>query len=555
MGRVDRQQAAVTYGIWRRIAQSVDRLGDPVLLLGFLATTLIIALFVLYPVIRVVTYPSSQDFVGLLDHPRWMRAIVNSLTMAGLSTVTACLLGFVFALALTRPDIPGQGLFRAISILPLFSPPFTVAFSYLLLFGRLGLITHTLLNLRVDILGWRGLWLSQTVSFFPIATIAISRVLENIPANMEFAARNLGANEVSVFRTITMPLARPGFAGAMLLVALYVLADFGNPLIIGGDFPMLATEAWYQIEGWADLRAAAMLASLLLVPALVLFLMERRWVSRRQYTTIVGRGVRGERRATPRALKVFLLVICSVASLFVISIYAGVIIGSLTNVWGADWHLTLRHWTAALRRWPHVKNSLVVSGGAAALAALLGVLTAYFTRGKALVASAALDFGAMLPAAIPGVFLGIGYLLAFNGPPLAFSSTIWILILALCFWNLPFAYKTAASGFQQIDHMLEEAAENLGAPWFRVFMDVYFPLLRRTAGAAFITTFVNSVTNLSITMFLVTARFLVATVSILALVSDNRLGVGAALTTLLLTVTFGVVALGFRWIGRSVLVD
>src|SRR3989442_1519869 len=95
MGRVDRQQAAVTYGIWKRIAQSVDRLGDPVLLLGFLATTLIIALFVLYPVIRVVTYPSSQDFVGLLAHPRWMRAIVNSLTMAGLSTVTACLLGMI----------------------------------------------------------------------------------------------------------------------------------------------------------------------------------------------------------------------------------------------------------------------------------------------------------------------------------------------------------------------------------------------------------------------------------------------------------------------------
>src|SRR3989442_13775428 len=108
----------------------------------------------------------------------------------------------------------------------------------------------------------------------------------------------------------------------------------------------------------------------------------------------------------------------------------------------------------------------------------------------------------MLPAAIPGVFLGIGYLLAFNGPPLAFSSTIWILILALCFWNLPFAYKTAASGFQQIDHMLEEAAENFGAPWFRVFMDVYFPFLSRTVGAALITTSDNSATKLTITLLL-----------------------------------------------------
>ncbi len=555
MGRVDRQPAPIAYGIGGRIARSRDRLGDPVLLLGFVGTFLVIALFVLYPAIRVFTYPSPRDFLALLDHPRWVRAIVNSLTMAGLSTITACLLGFVFALALTRPDIPGQGLFRTVSILPLFSPPFTVAFSYLLLFGRLGLVTHTLLNLRVDILGWRGLWLSETVSFFPIATIAISRVLENIPPNMEFVARNLGANETSVFRTVTMPLARPGVAAAMLLVALYVLADFGNPLIIGGDFPILATEAWYQIEGWADQRAAAMLASLLVVPAVILFLMERHWVGRRQYMTIVGRGVRGARGATPRALRVFLIVTCSVVSLFVVLIYAGILIGSVTKVWGADWHLTLRHWAEALRRWPHVENSLVVSGGAALLAALLGLLTAFFTRTKAQAGSAALDFAAMLPAAIPGVFLGIGYLLAFNGPPLELSGTVWILVLALCFWNLPFAHKTAASGFRQIDRMLEEAAANLGATWYRVFIDVYFPLLRRTAGAAFITTFVNSVTNLSITMFLVTAHYVVATVSVLALVSDNRLGVGAALTTLLLALTFGVLALGFRWIGPNMLVD
>src|SRR5438094_5993093 len=235
-----------------RIVRSVIRLGDPVWFLGASGTALLIALFVLYPVFRVLAYPSATDFLAVLDHPRWIRAIVNTLVLTTLSSVTACLLGFVFALALTRPDLPGKGLFRTISILPLFSPPFAVAFSYLLLFGRLGLITHTVFHLRVDILGWRGLWLSQTISFFPIATLAISRVLENIPPSIEFVARNLGADEVSVFRTVTVPLARPGVAAAMLLVALYVLADFGNPLVIGGDFPILATEACYPIGGWTD---------------------------------------------------------------------------------------------------------------------------------------------------------------------------------------------------------------------------------------------------------------------------------------------------------------
>jgi len=189
------------------------------------------------------------------------------------------------------------------------------------------------------------------------------------------------------------------------------------------------------------------------------------------------------------------------------------------------------------------------------LAAILGFVIAYIARERSILGSTLLDAGAMMPAAIPGVFLGIGYLLAFNGPPLPLAGTIWILILALSFWNLPFAYKTAAAGFRQIDRSLEEAAGNLGATSLRVLIDVYVPLLRRTAGVAFIATFVNSVTNLSITMFLVTAHYLVATVSVLALVSDNRLGVGAALTTLLLALTFGALTLGFRWIGPDILME
>src|SRR5207244_4550695 len=151
-----------------RIYLSVLRLIDPLIIMGAWGTALLIAPSLLYPLFRVLAYPSPTDFLAVLDHPRLLRAIVNTLVMTTLSTVTACLLGFVFALALTRPDLPGKGLFRTISILPLFSPPFAVAFSYLLLFVRLGLIPHTVFHLRVDILGWRGLWLSQTISFFQI---------------------------------------------------------------------------------------------------------------------------------------------------------------------------------------------------------------------------------------------------------------------------------------------------------------------------------------------------------------------------------------------------
>jgi len=147
-------------------------------------------------------------------------------------------------------------------ILPCFSPPFMVAFSYMMMFGRNGLLTYGLLGVRPNIFGWHGLWLSQTISFFPVAAMVIEGVLRSISPNVENAGRNLGATGFRLFRTVTLPLARPGIAGAALLVSIQVLADFGNPIMIGGNFSVLATEAGLRVEGWGDVRGAAVLSSL-----------------------------------------------------------------------------------------------------------------------------------------------------------------------------------------------------------------------------------------------------------------------------------------------------
>src|SRR5439155_339667 len=145
---------------------------------------------------------------------------------------------------------------------------------------------------------------------------------------------------------------------------------------------------------------------------------------------------------------------------------------------------------------------------------------------------------AVLPAAMPGVFIGIGFLLAFNQPPLVLGGTAWILILALTFWHIPFGYQAATAGLKQIDRSIEEAAADLGASGLRVLTDVYLPLLRGAFAASFVTAFIRAVTNLSIVVFLVTPRNLVATYSILSMISGGFWGAAAALTTALLGVTF-----------------
>ncbi|HEV8353247.1 MAG TPA: iron ABC transporter permease [bacterium] len=528
------------------------RIGDPGLLGAFLVVSGVLLVFVFYPALRVISYPALSEYLAIPQNARWIAALRNSLFMMLLSTATATFVGFVYAYATSREDLPGRRLFQLLSLLPLFAPPFMVAFAYILMFGRQGLITKSLLGLDVNIFGWQGLWLVQTVAFFPYAVLIIGQVLDAINPTLEHAARDLGAGDGTVFRTITLPLARPGVAAAMLLVAITVLADFGNAVLIAGNFPLLATEAWFRIEGLADLSGAAVVVSMLIVPTIALFVLERVWVSRRLYTAITGRGSRVPRPPTPGVFKWPLLAACLVVAFFILVVYVGVLAGAFAKTWGYDWTLTLDHWALALAQGgDHLVNSLKVGAGSALLTSVIALLAAFVTSRRQYGFERVLDFLAVLPAALPGVFIGVGYLLAFNAPPFALGGTAWILILALTFWHVPFGYQAAVAGLKQIDRSIEEAAADLGASGLRVLRDVYLPLLRGPFLASFVTSFIRAVTNLSIVVFLVTPRNLVATYSILSMIGGGFWGAAAALTTALLAITLITVTLARVAIGRG----
>jgi iron(III) transport system permease protein len=525
------------------------QVADPGLLVTYLGAGVILLLFVLYPALRVLIYPSWQDYLSIAHSVRWMHAARNSLVMMVISTLSATLLGLVFAFATTRADLPGRRFFRQAAMLPLFAPPFMVAFAYILMFGRYGLITRTLLGLDVNIFGWHGLWLVQTIAFFPLAMLIIAGVLEAVNPSLEHAARNLGASEWAVVQTISLALARPGIAGAMLVVAISVLADFGNAVIIAGGFPLLATEAWFRMEGMGDLKGAALVVAILLVPTTMLFLLERYWVNRRVYVTLTGRGSRIERPPTPPALKWGAVGICSLASLLIFLVYFGVIAGALTSVWGRDWSLTLDHWALAADRIATLWASVRIGAAAGVITAAVGIAAAFLTS-RHLPLRHVVDFLAVLPGALPGVFVGVGFVLAFNRT--ALGGTVWILSLALAFWHLPMGYQAAVAQLKQIERAIEEAAINLGATGLRVLRDVYLPLLVKAIVEAFSVSFIRAVTNVSIVIFLIAPGQVVATFVILNMIQNNIWGAAAALTTMLLLLTF--VAIGLTWlaVGRVV---
>ncbi len=529
---------------WGEVRRQV---ADPGLLITFVGATAVLVLFVLYPAFRVLIYPSLQDYLAIPQSLRWIQAARNSLVMMVISTLTATLVGLLFAFVITRPDVPGRRFFRNIAMLPLFAPPFMVAFAYILMFGRQGLITRTLLGMNANIFGWHGLWMVQTIAFFPLAMLIIIGVLDAVNPSLEHAARNLGADEWSVLRTVTLALARPGITGAMLVVAISVLADFGNAVVIAGGFPLLATEAWFRMEGMGDLKGAALVVAMLLVPTLVLFLLERYWVSRRVYTTVTGRGSRLERPPTPPVLKWGAVAACGLVSVLVVLIYFGVVAGAFTAVWGRDWSLTLDHWRLAQDRAATLLTSVKIGALAGAITGIVGAVVAFLTS-RNLPLRRFLDFLAVLPGALPGVFVGVGFVLAFNATPL--GGTPWILVTALAFWHLPMGYQAAAARLKQIERAIEEAAINLGATGLRVLWDVYVPLLLRALVEAFAVSFIRAVTNVSIVIFLIAPGQIVATFVILNMIQNNIWGAAAALTTMLLLLTFFSIGLTWLAVGR-----
>jgi iron(III) transport system permease protein len=502
--------------------------------------------FVVLPVARVLVEPGWAEWGRLLTQPRYLRLAGNTLLIAALSTVSAVAVGFLFAFATSRPDVPGRTLFKLVAILPLVSPPFVGGLAFILLFGRRGVITHSLLGLSGDIYGWHGVWLVQTLAFFPIAYLTLAGVLRRINPTLEYAAQDLGARGFARFRTVTLPLALPGLASAALLVGIYTLSDFGNPMLVGGPFKVLATETYTQVTGWGDLGTAAALSTALLVPSLMLFCLQRYALEGRgSHATVTGKGSFPAPPPTSPLLRGLLVAGCGLVALVLVATYAGVFVGAFARTWGVDWRFTIDNFEYTVFRGRQLWNSVRFAALAAAGGAVFAVLAAFLLQRGRFPGRAVLDFAAVLPGALPGTLLGVAYILAFNTPPLALTGTAAIVVAAMLFRTLPVGYRAAVAALAQIAPSIEESAADLGARPIRTLRDITLPLIRAAFTSAVVFTFVRSMNTLSAVVFLVSPGTVVASASILALAEHGDWGQASAMAASLMTAAF-IVLLGFR---------
>ena len=508
----------------------------------------LLLVFVVWPALRVlamsVTGPLGvAQYAAFFNSWRLARILVNSLLVSAVSTVITVAIALVLAYAVTRTTVPGKRFVSLMSLLPLIAPPFLVSLSFILLFGRNGVITRAL-GLEGSIYGFHGIVVAQVFTFLPQAYILLANVLANIDTSLEEAAENLGAGLVTTLGRVTLALARPGLASASLIVFILCMTDFGNPILIGGRYNVLATEIYAQVIGMNDFPAAAVMSVVLLLPCLAAYVLNTYVVGRRSYVTLSA-GARTTLRPTPAAVRWPLVTVSLAIALAIALIYALIPLGSIVRLWGTDWSLSLTHYafgSTAEGAWPIV-NSVKLALLSGVIGTVLALLTAYVVERRRPPGARAIEALSLLPAALPGTVIGVGYILAFNVRPLLLTGTVWVLVASVVFWKFPVAMLAALNTLKQIDPAIEEAAVSLGAGPVRTFTRVVLPLLTGTAFSIFIYFFVNGMVTVSAVIFLIYPGFNLGSVAILAQVENGYPGVACALGTIILAIVIGAVLL------------
>ena len=524
---------------------------QPVMLITVLLTIVLLLLFVIYPLAKVLLFGLTSEEGGLslatlqsiFSTTRYVKTFGRTMLLGLIVAVIATFIGYIFAFTITRTNVPCKRFLKTIATLPILSPPFILSLSIIFLFGKQGLITNTLLGIKDnDVYGMGSLIVVQVMSFFPIAYMTLSGILESIDASVEDAACNMGASRWHTFWTVTFPLSLPGIISGCLLVFIQSLEDFSNPATIGGDFTTLSVEVYQIITGTYDMRKGSVLAILLLLPAMIAFLLNKYWVNKKSFVTVTGKPTQARKLMNEPHIKWPLFAFCMVVAAVIILFYGTVVFGSFVTTWGRDYTFTLAQYQRALAYgWDSLKNSMVLGLASALIGGLLGMIIAYITAKRNYFGKRFIEVSSVLMFAVPGTVLGISYVLGFNsidvfGHKLSLTGTALILIIVFTFRNMPVAIESGTTTLLQIDNSIEEASTILGADSGYSFRRITLPMLRNAFFSGIVYSFVKAITAVSAVIFLVSPRWNLVTSKIYTLFDQAKYSQAAAFVTMLVVI-------------------
>lgn len=532
---------------------------DPMLVTTIIAVIVILAVFIIYPLIAVLKGSfignngfSLEAYKNVLKDLDFRTTFKNTMVLGCTVGIFSTIIGFIFAYADSYIKTHFKKLFQVVSILPIISPPFVLALSAIMLFGQYGIITRQLLGIKnASIYGFKGLVVVQTMTFFPVAYLMLTGLLKRIDSSLEEAARNMGASRWKTFSTVTLPLMLPGIANAFLMTFIECVADFANPMVLGGSYSTLATKIYLQAIGNYDMQGGSAVAVILLVISILLFVVEKYWLEKKSYVTVTGKASK-ERVLIEEGYIVWPIdIICFIIALIVIAFYILVPLGGFFNVMGIDYTLTLKHYQYVFNLGASaLKDTTYLAAIATPITGVLGMIIAYFIVRKRFIGKGFIEFSSLLAMAVPGTVLGIGYVSAFNSKPLVLTGTATILVICFIVRSLPVGVRSGVTSLQQIDPAIEEAASDLGANSKKVFTSITLPLIKPAFFSGLVYTFVRSMTAVSAVIFLVSANFKLLTVQILGQVDCGRFGVASAFSTILILIVYIAISIMYFLLGK-----
>ena len=547
----------------KRKSAEIDRkklFSDPVMI-GMIAVLLIfLVLFIVYPLFVLLIDSvfsegsfSLDVFRRVLSMERFRVAFVNTVELGLITGVLSSAIGLLFAYVDVYVKLKYkwiEKLFNIVSLLPVVSPPFVLSLSTIMLFGRSGIISRYVFHIYdSNVYGLKGIVVVQTLTFFPVCYLMLKGLLKNIDPSIEEAARDIGASRLKVFLTITLPLMLPGIGNAFLVTFIESVADFANPMLIGGDFDTLATTIYLQVTGSYDSTGAAAMSVILLSLTLILFFIQKYYLEKKTTATLTGKASRVRMPITDKSVTVPLTVFCTVVAAFVVLMYVMIPFGALFKLWGRDYSLSLK-WFDYLFKYSGFKafkDSFVLSIIAAPITALMSMVIAYLVVKKKFKSKAFIEFTSMLAMAVPGTVLGIGFIRGYandifqTGVLKGIYGSAAILIIVFIVRSLPVGTRSGISALRQIDKSIEESAYDLGAGSGKVFTSITLPLIKDSFFSGLVTAFVRSITAISAIILLVTPQFLLITCQINEFAEKGYYGVACAYATILIAIVYAAV--------------
>lgn len=534
-----------TNRVSKKLDTSFLNLIDRLMLMVVLVSVL---LFIFYPMMAVIkkSFIVNGEFTLKIYQDLFnnnAKLLKNSLLVATFTTIISTVFSTTVAIYISFTNKKYRKLLTLILMLTMISPPFVSSLAYISLFGRRGFVTHGILGLTVNTYGWQGIVAMQSLGFTSLNALMLIGVINGIDKSLLNSSLDLGASSSYTIRRIVIPLMRPGIIVAALLTFVRSLADFSTPIIIGGSFNVLATQAYLNVVAYSNLPMAAAISILLFLPAIIAFILYR--ILMKDSNIIAGANLREENNEDILSIKGFFPRLLQIMTYFFLIMmvlqYLSIFISALTKQKFGSIYFTLDNIRESKN---YISGSFIrsilYSLIAGVVGSIIGFLISYYLELRKIKGMKIIDFISTMPYIIPGTFFGLGYILAFNNYPLELTGTALIVILNCIFKQLPLPTKVSSATISQINPQINEASKDLGAHELYSLKDIIVPMSKPAFLVSFINNFTATMTTVGSIIFLVYPGKKLATLVMFDAIQSGKYRIGSVIACLLILITLAV---------------